>query len=195
MLLQRPTTGICHALLRFPTHSGPACIAEVFRTQWPFCTMWFSQFTQNLTQTGHTDKSHPHWTEHDTQPIAYLISKQAVPYRTYVGTCCPGVSTSKIWSLADSSITSHITWRNPTISTIPTLLKPQHQSLPGPNHISTDGRPPLTKTQAKLNITKDGKTCTTLMTAWLSITTLVWTQNPKVWGLGTVLKHAGQCVY
>jgi hypothetical protein len=33
-----------------------------------------------------------------------------------------------------------------------------------------DGRPSLTKTQAKLNITKDGKTCTTLMTAWLSIT-------------------------
>jgi hypothetical protein len=33
-----------------------------------------------------------------------------------------------------------------------------------------DGRPPLIKTQAKLNITKDRKTCMTLMTAWLSIT-------------------------
>jgi hypothetical protein len=28
----------------------------------------------------------------------------------------------------------------------------------------------LTKTQEKLNITKDGKTCMTLKTAWLSIT-------------------------
>jgi hypothetical protein len=36
-----------------------------------------------------------------------------------------------------------------------------------------DERPPLTKTQAKLNITKDEKTSTTLMTAWLSITNQV----------------------
>jgi hypothetical protein len=154
MLLQRPTTGVCHALLRFP-----------------------------------------HSTEHDTQPIAYLISMQAVPYRTRGGTCCPGVSTPKIQSLVDSSIASHISWWNPTVSTVPTLLKPQHRSLPRPNHISMDGRPSLAKTQAKLKITKDGKTCTTLMTAWLSITTPVWTQNPKVWGLGTVLNLAGQCVY
>jgi hypothetical protein len=85
------------AVLRFPTHSGP------------FCTMWFRQFTQNVTQTGRTDRSHPHSTEHGTQPIAYLISKQAVPYRTRGGTYCPGGSTSKIRSLADSSMTSHIT--------------------------------------------------------------------------------------
>jgi hypothetical protein len=130
------------AVLRFPAHSDP------------FCIMWFRQFTQNVTQTGHTDRSHPHSTEHDTQPIAYLISKQAVPYRTRGGTCCPGVSTSKIRSLADSSMTFHITWRNPTVSTIPTLLKPQHRSSLGSIHISTDGRPSLTKIQAKLNITK-----------------------------------------
>jgi hypothetical protein len=146
------------------THSGP------------FCTMWFRQFTQNVTQMGHTDKSHPHSTKHDTQPIAYLISNQNVPYRTRGGTCCPRVSTPKIRSLADSSMTSHITWRNPTISTIPTLLRPEHRSPPWSNHISMDGRPSLTKTQAKLNITKDGKTCTTLMTAWLSIINQVYTQ-------------------
>jgi hypothetical protein len=70
-------------MLRFPAHSGP------------FCTMWFRQFTQNVTQTGHTDRSYPHSTEHNTQPIAYLISKQAVPYRTRGGTCCPGGSTPK----------------------------------------------------------------------------------------------------
>jgi hypothetical protein len=130
------------AVLRFPTQSDP------------FCTMWFRQFTQNVTQMSHTDRSHPHSTEHDTQPIAYLISKQAVPYRTRGGTCCPGGSTPMIRSLADSSMISHIVWRNPTVSTIPTLLKSQHRSLPGPNHISMDGRPPLTKTHAKLNIIK-----------------------------------------
>jgi hypothetical protein len=171
------------AVLRFPAHSDP------------FCTMWFRQFTYNVTQMGHINRSHPHSIEHDTQPIAYLISKQVIPYRTRGGTCCPGVSTPKIRSLADSSMTSHITWRNSTVSTVSTLLKPQHRSFLGPNHISTDGRFSLTRTQAKLNITNDGKTRTTLMTAWLSITTPVWTQNPKVWGLGIVLKHVGQCVY
>jgi hypothetical protein len=148
-------------VLRFPTQSGP------------FCTMWFRQFTQNATKTDHTDRSHPHSTGHDTQPIAYLISKQAIPYKTLGGTCCPGVSTPKIWSLVDLSMTRHITWWNPTISTIPTLLKSRHGSSPWSNQILTDGRPPLTKTQAKPNITNDGKTCTTLMTAWLSITNQV----------------------
>jgi hypothetical protein len=59
------------------------------------------------------------------------------------------------------------------------LLKPQHRSSPESIHISTDGGPSLTKTQAKLNITKDGKTCTTLMTGWLSITTQ-YNPDPKV---------------
>jgi hypothetical protein len=65
-------------VLRFPAHSGP------------FCTIWFRQFTQNVKQIGHTDRSHPHSTEHDTQPIAYLISRQAVPYQTRGDTYCPG---------------------------------------------------------------------------------------------------------
>jgi hypothetical protein len=109
MSLQRPTTGVCHAMLRIPIQSGPACSAEVSRTKWPFCSMWFRQFTKNVTKTGHKDRSHPHSTEHDTQPIAYLICKQAVPYRTRGGTCCPGGSTPKIRSFADSSMTSHVT--------------------------------------------------------------------------------------
>jgi hypothetical protein len=37
----------------------------------------------------------------------------------------------------------------------------------------------LTKTQAKLNKTKDGKTCMTPMTAWLRKTNQVWTQILK----------------
>jgi hypothetical protein len=105
MLLQMPTTGVCHALLQFPTHSGPACSAEVSRTQWPL----LHHVIQAVHIECHTDRSHPHSTEHNPQPIAYLISKQAVPYRTRGGTRCSGVSTPKIWSLADSIMTSHMT--------------------------------------------------------------------------------------
>jgi hypothetical protein len=71
-------------VLRFPAQSGP------------FCTMWFRQFTQNVTKTGQKDRSHQHSTEHDTQPIAYLISKQVIPYQTRGETCYSGVSTPKI---------------------------------------------------------------------------------------------------
>jgi hypothetical protein len=179
MPLQRSTTGVHHALLWFSDKWSPLAVLRFPAWSGPSCTMWFKQFTKNVTKTDHIDRIHPHSIEHDTQPIAYLISKQAVPYRTRGGTCCPGVSTPKIQSLADLSMTSHITWRNPTVSTIPTLLKPQHWSSPWSNHILTDGKPSLTKTQAKLNITEDGRTCTTLMTAWLSITNQVWTQILK----------------
>jgi hypothetical protein len=176
MPLQRSTIGVCHALLRFLEQTVPAYSAKVSHTNVPSCTMWFRQFTKYVTKTDHKVWCHPHSIEHDTQPITYLISKQDIPYQTHRGTCCPGVSTPKIRSLADLSMTNRITWRSPTISTIPTLLKPHHRSSPQSNHISTDGTPSLTKTQAKLNITKDGKTCTTLMIVWLSITNQVWTQ-------------------
>jgi hypothetical protein len=138
--------------------------------------MWFRQFTKYVTKYDHKVWCHSHSTKHDTQPIAYLISKQAISYRTRDGTCCPRVLTPKIWSLADLSMTNHMPWRNPTVSTIPTLLKPQHRSSPRSNHILTDERPSLTKAQAILNITKDGKTCMTLMTTWQSITNQLWTQ-------------------
>jgi hypothetical protein len=174
----------------FPHKVAPLAVLRFSAQSDPFCTMWFRRFTKNVTKTGHKDRSHPHSTEHDTQPITYLISKQVVPYRTRGGTCCPVGSTPKIRSLANPSMTSRITWRNPTVFTIPTLLKQQHRFSLGSIHISTDGRPSLAKTQAKLNITKDGKTCTTLMTACLSITTQ-YILDPKVWGLGTILKHAG----
>jgi hypothetical protein len=125
----------------FPHKVAPLAVLRFLAQSGPFCTMWFRQFTKNVTKTGHTDRSHPHSIEHDTQPIAYLISKQAVPYRTRGGTCCPGVSTPKIRFLANSSMTSHISWRNPTVFTIPTLLKSQHRSSPWSSHITRDGRP------------------------------------------------------
>jgi hypothetical protein len=160
----------------FPEQTVPACSAIVFRTNGPSCTMWFRQFTKYVTKYDHKVWCHPHSTEHDTQSIVFLISKQAVPYWTRGDKSCPEGSTPKIRSLADSSVTNHITWWNPTISTIPTLLKPHHWSSPRSNHISTDGGPSLTMTQAKLNNTKNGNTCMTLVTAWLSKTNQVWTQ-------------------
>jgi hypothetical protein len=154
----------------------PACSAKVSCTNVSSCTMWFRQLTKYVTKIDHKVLCHPHATEQETPPIAYLISKQVVPYRTRGGTYCLGVSTPKIQFLVDSSMTNHITWRNPTVSTIPTLLKPRHRSSPRSKCTSIDGRPSLTKTQAKLNITKDEKTCTTLMTAWLGITNQIGTQ-------------------
>jgi hypothetical protein len=113
---------------------------------WHSCTMWYRQFTKYVTKYDHKVWCHPHSTEYDTQPIAYLISKQVVPYQTRGDTYCPRVSAPKIRSLADSSMTNHITWRNLTVFTIPTLLKPHHRSLTRSNHISVDGKLSPTKT-------------------------------------------------
>jgi hypothetical protein len=48
-----------------------------------------------------------HSSEQGTLPTASLIIKQVIPYRTRDDTCCPGVSTPKTRSLADSSMTNH----------------------------------------------------------------------------------------
>jgi hypothetical protein len=93
----------------FPHKVAPLTVLSFPAQSDPFCIMWFRQFTKNVTKTDHTDGRHLHSTEHNTLPIAYLISKQAVSYRTRGDTYCPRGSTPKIWSLADSSITSHIT--------------------------------------------------------------------------------------
>jgi hypothetical protein len=61
--------------------------------------------------------------EQGTLGIASLNSKQVIPYRTRGGICCPGVSTPMTRSLADLSMTNHITWRIPTVSTIPTYAQ------------------------------------------------------------------------
>jgi hypothetical protein len=61
--------------------------------------------------------------EQGTVPTSSLISKQAVPYRTHGDTYCPGVSTPMTRSIADSSMTNHITWQIPSVSTIPNLAQ------------------------------------------------------------------------
>jgi hypothetical protein len=82
-------------VLRFPTQTSPLAPCG-------------SDSLQSMSQKLIT-KYHPHSTEHDTQLIPHLISKQPVPYQTCGGRCCPGVSTPKIRSLVDSSMTNHIT--------------------------------------------------------------------------------------
>jgi hypothetical protein len=65
-----------------------------------------------LCAPGWVTMPNSHSSEHVTLPIASLISKQAIPYRTLDNTCCSGVSTTKTQSLADSSMTNHKPWRS-----------------------------------------------------------------------------------
>jgi hypothetical protein len=102
-----------------------------------------------------------HSSEQSTLPTAPLISKQVVPYRARGGTCCPGVSTPKPWSLADSSMRNHKPCRSQPSPPVQTLLKPQHWISSRSPHITTDGRPTLsTLNTSKTQHHKDRKTCT-----------------------------------
>jgi hypothetical protein len=102
MTLQRSTIGVsCFAMVS--RTNGPACSAMVSRTNVPSCTMWVRHFTKYVTKYDVI----PHSTEQHTLPIVFLISRQAVPYQTHGGTCCPRVSTHKVQSLLDSSTTCH----------------------------------------------------------------------------------------
>jgi hypothetical protein len=143
------------ALLRFP---------RVVVVPWPSCTVWAWRVT--------TPNSHS--SEQGTLPTSSLISKKVVPYQTRGNTCCHGVSTPMTQSLADSSMTNHKLWRLQPSPPFQTLLKPQHRISPRSPHIMTDGRPTL---HSQTQHHKDGKTCITLMTAGLSITTNHKTQS------------------
>jgi hypothetical protein len=93
MPLQRSTTWVYHALLQFPDR--PPCSAKVSPIgPLPPCGLGVHH-------------ANSHSSEHDTQSIVFLISKQAISYRTHGGTCYHGVSSPKIRSLADSSTTCH----------------------------------------------------------------------------------------
>jgi hypothetical protein len=94
-------------------------------TQVPACSVKVSSWLKPLLHLVDqiTFCIFPHTTEQDSQPTTSLISRQVIPYQTHGDTCCPGVSTPKTWSLADSSMTNHNTWRNPTVSTISNLAQ------------------------------------------------------------------------
>jgi hypothetical protein len=115
--------------------------------------------------------------EQDSQPRASLISRQAVPYWTHGGTYCPGVSTPKTQSLVDSRMKNHITWQNPTVSTIPTHAQTMTSILTTvTSHHDGWKTESLSNNTSQTQHHKDEKTCMTLMTTWLSITNQVWTQ-------------------
>jgi hypothetical protein len=107
--------------------------------------------------------------QQDKLTRGFLISQQAVPYRTCGITCCPRVSTPMVRSLADSSMTIHITWWNPTVSTITThaqtttsflTMVTSHHEWWKTKHSHKHTR----QTQHLIR----WKTCTTLMTTGLS---------------------------
>jgi hypothetical protein len=76
MSLQRSTIEVCHALLRFPDKQSSLAVLRFPTQSDPSCTMWFRQFTK----TNRKVWRHPHSIENGTQHIAFLISKQVIPY-------------------------------------------------------------------------------------------------------------------
>jgi hypothetical protein len=90
----------------FPS-KGPAYSAKHSSAKALLASCGSGIFTNYVTKYNTKSDVNPHSTEQDIQPIAFLISKQVVPYQTRHDTCCPGVSTPKIRSLAHSSTTCH----------------------------------------------------------------------------------------
>jgi DNA gyrase inhibitor GyrI len=132
-----------------------------------------------------------HSSEQDTLSSTSLISKQVVPYRTQGGTCCLGVSTHKARSLADSSMTIHNTWWNPTISTIPTHAQTTVSILTMvTSHHDRWKTNTQHSTQAKLNITNMERLVWWLKTTGLSNTTNHKNPMLKYKCLGNQLMHA-----
>jgi hypothetical protein len=102
---------------------------------------------------GRVTTPNSHSSEQGTLPTTSLTSKQAVPHQTHGGTCCPGVSTPVTRSLADLSITNHITWRTPTVSTIQNLAQTTASNLTtATSHHNRWKTNTLKTPQVKLNI-------------------------------------------
>jgi hypothetical protein len=129
-----------------------------------------------------------HSTEQGTLPTTSLIITQVVPYRTCGGTCCPGVSTPKTRSLADSSMTNHKPWKSQPSPLFQTLLKAHHHISPWSPHITTDERP-THSTQVKLNIIKMERLVRWFKTTGLSNTTNHKNPILKYDSLGNQLMH------
>jgi hypothetical protein len=119
MPLQRSTIGVSHALLWFSRPRVSTSSAKV--------SSWLEPPLNLMDQI--MSYVFPHTIDQDSQPTTPLISKQVVPYRTHGGTYCPRMSTPKTQSLADLSMTSHITWWIPTVSTIPNLAQTTTSNL------------------------------------------------------------------
>jgi hypothetical protein len=96
-----------------------------------------------------------HSFEQGTILTVFLISKQAVLYQTRDDTCCPAMSTHMTQSLADSSITNHITWRILIVFTISNLTQITASNLTTvTSHHDVWKTSTLNTPQVKLNIIK-----------------------------------------
>jgi hypothetical protein len=138
---------VCYS---FPMTWVPTCSAKV--------SSWLKPLLHLVDQITFCVFSHT--TEQDSQPTASLISKQAISYQTHDDTCCPGVSTPKIRSLADSSMTIHNTWRNPTVSTIPNLAQTTTSNLTTVTSYHDGWKTNTLNTHtSQTQYHKDGKTC------------------------------------
>jgi hypothetical protein len=129
----------------------------------PSCIMW----------AWTNDHATSHSSEQGTLSTSSPISMQAIPYRTRGGTSCPGVSIPKIWTVVDSSMTNHITWQSPTISTIPSNSQITISNLTTvtSHHNGWKTSTLSTQPQAKTQHHKDGGLVRRLKTEWLSNTT------------------------
>jgi hypothetical protein len=147
---------------------GLACSAKNSPAKGPSCTMWERCFTKYVIKYGVI----PHPTEQDTLSIAFLISRQVIPYLTRGATCCHSGSTPNIRSLADSSTTcldginhlhhsNHCSNHNFDPHTINSYLDGWKTTTLSQRHKPTQHH-------------KGWKTCMTLKTTWLSITIQVW---------------------
>jgi hypothetical protein len=105
MPLQRTATEVHHALLRILQQRALVAVLRISQQRAPLAPCSSSR-SQSMSHVWHKEwcTSPLNWARH-TQPIAFQISKQAVPYQTRDGTCCPRVSTPRIWSIADLSTT------------------------------------------------------------------------------------------
>jgi hypothetical protein len=128
MPLQKFTIGVCHALIRFPDKWHHLQCWDFPHTVAPFAPCG-SDSSHRMSQRLFTKIGAIPTQLSTTQPIAYLISKQAIPYQTCADTCCPEVSTPMTRSLADSSMTNHITWRILMVSTISNLAQSTTSNL------------------------------------------------------------------
>jgi hypothetical protein len=145
----------------FPWPRVPACSAKVSSYLEPLLHL-VDQIT--LCVFSHT-------TEQDSQPTSVIISKQVVTYQTSGSTYCPGVSTSKTRSLALLSITNHISWCIPIVSTILSHAQTTTSNLTMVNsHHDGWKTNTLNNNTIQTQYHKDGKLARHSMTAWLSIT-------------------------
>jgi hypothetical protein len=151
-------------------HSNAKIFQDSMWYHGPSCTMW----------DWANDPANSHPSKQGTLPTTSLISKQVVPYQTRGGTCCPIGTTPKNRYLADSSMRIHISWKNPTVSTNPTHAQTTTSILTMvTSHHDGWNTNTLNTNTSQTQHHRYGKTCRTLMTAWLSITNQVWTQIQK----------------